>query len=394
MKEKEKYVGNTVRGEKRRKRIKSAAATLIIFVALFTVLIAVGAVNKTADTENLSDGLKEFIGYEEKATSFPVSFSTNDIIDVKSDSHKLYVLTKKFVTPVSFKGEAGEPRQLSYAQGALDTENGYCIVFDRLSNKYTFIDKKGEAEERQDKNGNQILNARVTPKGEVMLSLSSNSASSILHITDKKGEDMLIWSCAEEYIVSFDMSGDTVYCGVLGAYGGEIYTKIYVLELGESESVGEYTIPSSALIEVNHISSKKFSVLTKDALYICDAKKEEVISEKIGFSSELIMYSTDLEGNTAVVLKSKENLTQNLISVFTPDGETLFSFSAEDNIKDISLSGKEVYLLYDGFVKKVTAGGKSAQELYFDGRCVGIVTAGKKIYCYSLGGVEKAVSDK
>ncbi len=394
MKEKEKYVGNTVRGEKRRKRIKSAAATLTILIVLFVVLIAVGAVNKRADTENLSEGLKEFIGYEEKATGFPVSFSTNDIIDVKSDSHRLYVLTEKFVTPVSFKGEAGEPLQLSYAQGALHAKEGYCIVFDRLSNKYTFIDKKGKAEERQDKNGNHILNARVTPEGEVMLSLSSNSASSILHITNKKGEDMLIWSCAEEYIVSFDMSGSTVYCGVLGAYGGEIYAKIYVLELGESEPVCEYTIPSSALIEVNHISSKKFSVLTKDALYICDAKKEEVVSEKISFSSELIMYDRDLEGNTAVVLKSKENLTQNLISVFSPDGEALSGFSAEDNIKDISLSGKEVSILYDGFVKRVAAGGKSAQELYFDGRCVGIVTVGKKIYCYSLGGVEKAVADK
>ena len=40
MKEKEKYVGNTVREENRRKKVRYSAATLFLLIALVVVLIA------------------------------------------------------------------------------------------------------------------------------------------------------------------------------------------------------------------------------------------------------------------------------------------------------------------------------------------------------------------
>ena len=181
MKEKEKLVGNAVRQEKSRKRAKASVATLILLAVLVVILIATGAVEKMSDTENLSKEFAEFLGIETQESGFPVSFSTNDIMDVKTKGDDLYVLTKKFVTPVNKKGQTLQPQQITYAQPALKTNGDYAIVFDRLSNKYILRNKKGEYEQRQDANGSQILDAAVTQKGEVMLSLSSTSSSSILH---------------------------------------------------------------------------------------------------------------------------------------------------------------------------------------------------------------------
>ncbi len=393
MKEKEKYVGNTVRENSRRKKVGFSAATLIILASLTIILVVTGAAKKITDTDKISQGLAEFMGIQEKDSGFPVSFSTNDILDVEAKGSDLYVLTEKFLTPVNKKGETLAAQQIAYAQPALYTNGDYAIVFDRLSDKYTFIDKKGKTEQKTDKNGNKILNARVTHKGEILLSLGSDSCASILHAIDKKGEDMLVWSCAEEYIISFDMSGDMIYCGALGAFGGEIYTKIYVLEMGREEPLCQYTLPSAACIELNHIASGKFSVLCDDGIYIFDAKKDDVLTDKIMFSSELISYDTDSQGNIAVICKDKEAFSNNLLSVYNSGGKIDYSLSVDDNITDVSLSDGAVYLLYPDKIKTVTSGGKIGQELYFTGKCTGVVTADKKIYCYSLGGVEKAVSE-
>lgn len=394
MKEKEKLVGNAVRQEKSRKRAKASVATLILLAVLVVILIATGAVEKMSDTENLSKEFAEFLGVETQESGFPVSFSTNDIMDVKTKGDDLYVLTKNFVTPVNKKGQTLQPQQITYAQPALKTNGDYAIVFDRLSNKYILINKKGEYEQRQDANGSQILDAAVTQKGEVMLSLSSTSSSSILHIVDKKGEDVFIWSCGEEYIVSFDMSGDTVYCAALGAYGGEVYTKLYVLDMSEQETVCEYTLHGSACIELKHLSGDKFSVLCDDALYICKAKKEETVVKKVTFDAKMLFFSTDSQGNTAVIFEDNENFSKERLSVFDNDADIVYSVSVDENILDLSLDGKEVCLLYENAIKTVTSGGKEAEELHFTGKCTGVVAVGEKIYCYSLGGVEKAVRDK
>lgn len=389
---KEKLVGNTVRDQKKRKRLISTVAMLIIFAVLVAILLVTGAVEKMTDTNSISDSLSQFIGIDKKDSGFPVSFSTNDIIDVEAKSKKLCVLTEKFITLVREDGEIDSTKQITYAQPALYANENFAVVFDRLSDKYTLIDKKGNFEQKQDKNGNKILNARVTDKGETLLSLRSDSCASVLHAIDKKGDDLLIWSCTEEYIVTFDMSGDMIYCAALGAFGGEIFTKIYVLKMGEDEPVCEYTLPSTACIELNHISSGKFSLLCDDGIYIFDIKKDDVLTERIIFSSEMIGYDTDTQGNIVVVCNDNDDFSKNLLSIYNSGGKMHYSLSVEDDITDISISGKETFLLYEDGIKTVTSSGKEGQELSYAGRCTGVLTAGNKIYCYSLGGVEKALS--
>ncbi len=394
MKEKEKYVGNTVREERKRKSVRWSFVALLVLVALLIVLTATGTAEKITDNEDLSDGIAGIIGVETEKTGFPVNFSTNDIVDVKAKGNDLYVLTEKFVTPVSKKGVMGTSQQISYAKPAIHSAGDYAVVFDRLSNKYTFIDKKGLAQQRQDENGGQILGAAVTENGEVLLALSSNSSSSKLHIVDKKGEDVLIWSCGEEYIVSVDKSGDTVYCAALGAFGGEIYTKLYVLQLGEEEPVCEYTLHGDACISLRYISGNKFSVLCDNALYICKAKKEETVTKKITFDSKILFFSTQRDGNTALILEDTENFSKDTLSVFDSDGDIVYSVSVDENILDLSLMGGQALLLYENEVKTFSSGGKEKEVLSFTGKCTGVATAGKKIYCYSLGGVEKAAVNK
>ncbi|MBR2893978.1 MAG: hypothetical protein IKB94_09020, partial [Clostridia bacterium] len=126
------------------------------------------------------------------------------------------------------------------------------------------------------------------------------------------------------------MSGNTVYCAAIGAYGGEVYTKLYVLEIGEDEPVCEYTLHGSACIALRHISSDKFSVLCDDALYICKAKKDETVSKKVTFDSKILFYAVDSQNNTAIVFDDKETFSKDLLSVYDSDGDISYSVSVDE----------------------------------------------------------------
>lgn len=386
--ENEKYIGNTSNKKKPNKLIKTLAASLVLLLALAIAFFAY-LCNKY-DTNSPTNAMAQLIVKGNDTSRFPLEVSSNDIVDVKIKGKELYVLTQKLITAVNKKGVSVSSKQITYAKPAIYSNDNYAVVFDRLSDKYTVIDKNGSFTERQDKNGTQILNAVVTEDGNVLLSLGSTSCASVLHAIDKKGEDLFIWSCGDEYIVSFDMSGDMIYCAALGAYGGEIYTKLYVLDLHESEPLCEYTIHGTACIALKHLSSDKFSVLCDDGIYICRAKKDEVVKNKVSFSSKMLYYNIDDNGNIAIVFDDNDNLSQSLLSVFDSDAKIAYSVSVDSNILDLTNEGKEVYLLYDNGVKTITSSGKPGQDLTYNGKCIGISSSGKNVYCYGLGGVDKA----
>lgn len=385
MKEKIIPVGNTVRQEKKKKRIKGSVITAALLALLCTLFVLISLIG--SGESDFYSGIGALSSAEEEA-GFPVSFSTNDIIDVRAMGKKLTVLTKKFVSIVSHKGEILLSKAITYAEPAIFTNDKYTLVYDRLSEKYMVIDSACKIREGSAYEDGSIFAAMISEKGEVALSVKSSSSASILQLVDKKGEDKLVWSCAEEYITCMDMASDTVFLATMGAYGGEIYTKAYVLALGEPEPVCQHIFQGSSPVSINHISSQKFSLVCDDALYLCNGKKDEVVLAAYPHDSALLFYCCD-GSVTATVTQDPDNFTQNLLSVFV-GGELDYSIGVDEDIIDISLDNKAALLLYKDRVDIVSSSGKKEQSLSFDAKCTGVLTAAGRVYCYSLGGVERA----
>lgn len=383
MAEKEKRVGNAVRRENKVKNFKrslsfSLVLGLIIVMALLGLKIAEKTSVEALSSENSQSG------------AYPVSFSTNDIKDVRMAGKNIVVLTKKFATVLSKGGDILSETSAVYGDSAVYTADNYTLVFDRLSNKYVIIDKKGQATERKTDLSNKIYNAKVTDNGKVLLSLKSDSSSSLVSVTDKKGEDIFVWSCTQEYIIDFDLSdnGKTLYLAGISAEGGEMYTMVYAVNLKKGTEKS-YKIPSRALVALNGISSDKFNVVTTDGLYIFDSSKDEMLINSITFKSDIIGCSADEKGNIAVLTHSAGNLSEDTLTVYTAEGKEEYSISLQNGVSDICIDKDEVYLLYNDFVIFVR-NGKVADRLTFENKAVGLCKNGRQLYCYSLGGVEKA----
>ena len=383
MAETEKRVGNAVRHENSVKNFKRSMAfalllLLVVIVAFAGLKIAEKTSVEALSSENSSGG------------AYPVSFSTNDIKDVKKAGKNIVVLTKKFATVLSKGGNILSETSVVYGDSAVYTKGNRILVFDRLSNKYVLVDKKGIATERKTSLSNKIYNAKVTDDGTVILSLKSDTSSSLVSVTDKKGDDIFVWSCTQEYITDFALSdnGKTLYCAGISAEGGEMYTMVYAINIKKGTEKS-YKLPTQALIALNAASSGKFNVVTTDGIYIFDSSKDEMLISSTAFTSDIISYSADEEGNIATVSHSASNLSEDTLTVYSAQGKEEYRVSLQNGASDICVDKDEVYLLYNDFVIFVR-NGKVADKLTFENKAVGLCKNGRQLYCYSLGGVEKA----
>ena len=383
MAEKEKRVGNAVRKEN---SIKSFKRTMTF--ALLLVLVAVMAFAGLKIAEKTS--VEALSSENSSGGAYPVSFSTNDIKDVKKVGRNIVVLTKKFATVLSKSGNVVSETPVVYGDSAVYTKGNNVLVFDRLSNKYVLIDKKGNATERKTSLSNKIYNAKVEDNGSVLLSLKSDSSSSLVSVTDKKGEDIFVWSCTQEYIIDMALSGNgkTLFCAGVSAEGAEMYTMVYAVNMKKGTEKS-YKIPSEALIGLNRISSDRFNVITTDGLYIFDSSKDGILLSEISFNSDIICYSADEEGNVAVLCHSAGDLSEDTLTVYSVEGKEDYRLSLQNGAMDICIDKDEVYLLYNDFVVSVR-NGKAQDKLSFENKAVGLCKNGRQLYCYSLGGVEKA----
>lgn len=379
------YVGNAVRKDKKKITVKgSLSLTLVLLLIIIASLAGLRIAEKTAPGTNDT---------KQTDSGYPVSFSGNDVRDVQVMGKNIVVLTKKFVTALDKSGDIVWQHSVAYGDPAMFVGNKYTLAFDRYSNKYTLISADGKITEGKAERTTQIFSGRVTDKGEVLMSLKSSSSACLVSVIDKKGNDKFVWSCNEEYIVDMGLSSDgkTLYCGGISASGGDMYTKVYAVDMKNGEEKS-YTIPSSSCIAVNGISSDKFNVITTKGIYVFDCSEDEMMTHSINFATKLMYCSVSSSGSIAAITDSALNLSENVLTVWSADAKEKYSMAIQNGVEDIFAYEDETCVLYSDSVICVKKG-EIDRRLVFDNKAIGTVKIGSKVYCYSLGGVEKAASE-
>lgn len=378
------YVGNTVRQEKNKRNFKRSLSLALVFA-----LIIIAALAGLKIAEKTAPGAHE-AGTSEN-DGYPVSFSGNDVRSADVMDKNIIVLTKKFVTALDKNGDTVWQHSVSYGDPAVFVGEEYVLAFDRYSNKYAVISSDGKIDERKADRTTQIFSGRVTDKGEVLMSLKSTSSACLVSLTDKKGNEKFVWSCNGEYVVDMGLSSDgkTLYCAGIGASGGDMYTKVYAIDMKDGNEKN-YTIASSSCISVNGITADKFNVITTKGIYVFDCGKDEILTHNVDFNSKLLFCSVSDEGNIAAVSDSALNLSENALTVYSEDAKEKYSMAIQNGVEDIFISKDELCILYSDSVISVSKG-EVDKKLFFDNKAIGVVKTGSKVYCYSLGGVEKAV---
>lgn len=362
--------------------ILSGISAVLIFVAI--LFAATNSDFFTAYSDDISFS-QDGNAVVSSSDGVSVSFTGNDIITVKSFSSRMFVLTEKLLICVSPGGEIKYTKVHNFANPAIAVSNKYGIVFNRNSDEYMIFTKRGIICEGKAEDENDIIAADINDEGIFALSTKSDNSACRVYQHNKKGERRYIWACGEEYVVCLDISsnGEKIACGAIGASGGEILSKTYLLDIFSDTAQCEFTAAGESIVSVNFTGKNIISMFSKKRL-VYDIEAAKGAPEKSEFSSSAVCFFTDSSGNSAVTTEDVSTFAKTKLTVYSAKNEVKFTSTLGGSVSDVLIKGKNALVASENTVFEISSSGiKNQYTADFD--IEGIVICSGDVYVFSSG---------
>ncbi len=291
---------------------------------------------------------------------FPLSFSGGSILDVKPGGSGLYVLTKDTLYFVSTSGAYRTPMNHSYGEPVLKTGGNYALLFDRLTGQFQFGNERRQLFKGQSENSQQITTAAVTEQGEFLIAAKGVNYASLLSYYSKKGDLLFSWECAKEYIVSVAVAENRkdLLCAALNTQGGEMMTKLYLLNIRKDETVWETRLLRTAVTECGFAGGSDVYAVCADRRLVVDTKKTEDAVTQADYPAAALLCRSDGKGNTAVVNQKLGTFDEYEVTVYNKHNKPVVQALTEERPLNLFCSGSKAFLLTENGVFRVRRSGK------------------------------------
>lgn len=363
---------------------------IVIVAAVAVISVAVGVFgflrsdfqNAYSDGENGAESLfSSIVSSDGKG----VTFTGNDIITVKSFSGRMFVLTEKLLASVDSNGEIRYTKVHNYKNPAIEVSDKYGILFNRNSHGYMIFTTKGIIYDGSSDEENDIIAAAINNEGTFALSTKSNSSASRVYLHTKKGEIKYAWACGEEYGVTLDVhsSSRKIAVGAIGASGGEILSKTYLLDIYSDTAECDFMLSGEGITDIKYMGKNIISVFPKERL-LYDVKSAKGAPQKSAFVTEAVATYTDADGNTAVISDGIDGFDKTSLTVYTGKNQVKYKTELEGKPGAVVLKGNKSYVSCGNKVYEVSKG-KLRDSAVLDFSPDGLVISEGRIFAYSSG---------
>ena len=369
----------------------------IVAVVVITLIVAAGAFlasRYTPDTANTADkeaaeAANSFSSRNDRG--FPLSFSSNDIVTVGSAGSYVYVVSNEVLFGVSSSGKQKFSEVINYSEPVIKTDGDYALVFDRRSGKFVLCHKGKVLYTGQSLDSQQIFTAVVASNGSFAVASRSTEAACLLTYYSKKGEELFRWECSRDHIVSVAVSSNAknLACAALSAEGGEIVTKVYLLNIYSDETEWEYTVKGSAAISISFDSgNKKLDLLCTDRRILLDSSSNSVLAEST-FSSALLGSHSDQNGYAVTLTRKFGAMNTYELTSYSPDNSVRYIYETDKKVADIFCAGKKSYVLTQDSIICISSSGKESKTIHLSSAGLGLCVSGGNVYHYTLNELYK-----
>ncbi|MBQ8504287.1 MAG: hypothetical protein IJ491_08445 [Clostridia bacterium] len=381
-KEKEKAESIKNQGKKSSKILIGVFLAVIVVIGVYFLTI----VNNLSDLSQGTDGA----GIDSSVVQgdgFPVSFTSNDIVTAESFSSRIFVLTGKMLTAIKSDGKIAFTETFTFVEPEMTVSEKYGLIYDRSSSKYIIFNSKGKVYEGTTDGDRHIITACIDNKGNCAIVTKSDDSACRVYLVNKSGEIRYIWSCAEEYVVALDISSDgkEILCGSIGAYNGDILTKLYKLDTNSSESEKSFTILGSGCVGVSFYGKDKAVVTCLDKRVVLDLRTEDGAPTQAEYSSEAVFIASDFSGYTAVLTNKINSFNTDEVTLYDKNNSVVFKTEVPQGVDDICVIGKKVFCLTGDSVLYLNSNGEIKNTAECESKGDGIVILNKKAYYYTAG---------
>lgn len=374
------------------KNAKTLKLLAIILVVLLLIILAAGqfgGVTFSTITDHIRTafaGIGSGDGYPYRMNGIEISdagVTNSDLLLVYDDTVKVLDSTAKEISNIPH----------TYDHPIMSCNSGRALVYDVGAKHFRVQSKTRTLYEKE--LDYMILTGAMGKDGTVAIASRAKDAQSMLTIYNTKEEEIFVWKCAKENIISCDVSdnGKLFAVTVLGVENGSVYSKVYIFNKNDTEPKASFEYMDSAVSSVQFLSNETLFVFGNN---ICQVIKGEKVKENIDVSvnTPYKLYISD--NNTAVLVLSKySSTTQKIIKVYNKSGSELFTQEIDGLIKSVSTDGKYTGVLTDENVQIYNKKGNMCGSASVNTDAEKVMISGRNTYVYSADKIEQfsSVSD-
>lgn len=374
------------------KNAKTLKLLAIILVVLLLIVLAAGqfgGVTFSTITDHIRTafaGIGSGDGYPYRMNGIEISdagVTNSDLLLVYDDTVKVLDSTAKEISNIPH----------TYDHPIMSCNSGRALIYDVGAKHFRVQSKTRTLYEKE--LDYMILTGSMGKDGTVAIASRAKDAQSMLTIYNTKEEEIFVWKCAKENIISCDVSdnGKLFAVTVLGVENGSVYSKVYIFNKNDTEPKASFEYMDSAVSSVQFLSNETLFVFGNN---ICQVIKGEKVKENIDVSvnTPYKLYISD--NNTAVLVLSKySSTTQKIIKVYNKSGSELFTQEIDGLIKSVSTDGKYTGVLTDENVQIYNKKGKMCGSASVNTDAEKVMISGRNTYVYSADKIEQfsSVSD-
>ena len=368
------------------KNAKTLKLLAIILVVLLLIIIAAaqfGGVTFSTISDNVRTaiaGIGSGDGYPYRMNGIEISdagITNSDLLLVYDDSVKVLDSTAKELSNLTH----------SFDHPVMSSNSGRALIYDEGGKNFRVQSKTRVLYEKE--LDYMILTGAMGKDGTVAIGSRAKDAQSMLTVYNTNEEEIFVWKCAKENIISCDVSdnGKLFAVTVLGVDNGSVYSKVYIFNKKDSEPKASFEYPDSAISSVQFLSNETLFVFGNN---VCEVIKGEEVKEKIDVSvnTPYKLYISD--NNTAVLVLSKySSTTQKIIKVYNKSGSELFTQEIDGLVKSVATDGKYTGVLTDENVQIYNTKGERCGSANVNTDAEKVMISGRNTYVYSVDKIEK-----
>ena len=368
------------------KNAKTLKVIAIIFVILLLVIIAAAqfggvtfsTIGDRVRTSLAGIGSGEGYPYSMNGVEITDAGMTNsDLVLVHDDTVKVLDSTAKELSNLSHK----------YDHPVMSSNSGRILLYDEGGTTFRVQSKTRVLYEKELEN--IIFTGAMGKNGSVAIATSANGAESMLTVYDDKEDEIFVWKCAKEHIVSCDVSdnGKLFAVSVMGVDNGSVYSKVYIFNKRGTEPQATFEYKDSAISSVQFLSNETLFVLGNN---VCEIIKENEVKEYVDVSVNTPSRLHISDNNTAVLVLSKySSTTKKIIKVYNKSGAELFTQEIDGLVKSVSTDGKYIAVLTDDNVQIYNTKGEMVGSADVNTDAEEVIVSSRSTYVYSLDKIQK-----
>ena len=369
------------------KNAKTMKLLAIILVILLLIILAAGQFGGVTFS-TIGDQIRTMVAGFGSGDGYPYRMNGIEITDAGVTNSDLMLVYDDTVKVLDSTAKELSNLNLDYDHPVLRSNSGRALIYDEGDKSFRVQSKTKVLYEKELQY--MILTGSMGKDGTVAIGSRANDAQSMLTVYNTKAEEIFVWKCAKENIISCDVSDNGKYfaVSVLGVNNGSVYSRVHVFNENDNTPKATFEYADSAISSVQFLSNETLFVFGNN---ICEVIKGDKVKEKIDVSvnTPYKLYISD--NNTAILVLSKyASTTQKIIKVYNKSGSELFTQEINGLVKSVSTDGKYTGVLTDEQVQIYNnRNGKLCGSADVNTDAEKVMISGRDTYVYSVDKIEK-----